>query len=198
MENSDHIVVDATGHVAGKLAGKIAKLLLNGVKVSVVCAENALLMRTMEMAKADFKEYLNKRCIVNPRRGPFHYREPKMHLAKIIRRMISYKKWRGKTALTRLSVHEGIPAEFENCKRHKFAKSMYYYNSKPHKNVSLGDLLSEFGWKHGEQVKKLTERVRERESLEVLRKEETEKRCKEIKETKDFSEELKRRMAMFA
>ncbi|KAH9411559.1 hypothetical protein HK407_04g06630 [Ordospora pajunii] len=198
MENIEHIVVDATGHVAGKLAGKVAKLLLNGVKVSVVCAENALLMKKMEVAKAKFKEYLNKRCIVNPRRGPFHYREPKMHLAKMIRRMISYKKWRGKTALTRLSVYEGIPADFEDCKKHKFAKCMHYYHSMPHMNVSLGDLLSEFGWKHREQVKKLNERVRERESLKMMKREEVEKQCKEIRETGDFNEEVKRRMAMFA
>ena len=198
MEKRDHVIIDATGQVAGKLGAKVAKLLLEGVKVTIVCSEEAVFIGSLEKSMKKFKEYLNKRCIVNPRRGAFHFREPRMHLAKIIRRMISYKKVRGKNALSRLTVHEGIPRELENQPRHKVTRALASYTSKGDRCVTLGKLLTMFGWKHAEEARELTRELRERERLVLLEREEASKKSEELKDSKSFKDEVDRRLAMLA
>lgn len=198
MEKREHVIIDATGQVAGKLAAKVAKLLLEGVKVTIVCSEEAVFIGSLEKSVKKFKEYLNKRCIVNPRRGPFHFREPRVHLAKIIRRMIPYKKARGKAALSRLTTYEGIPRELESQPRHKVTRALAKYTSKADRYVTLGKLLSMFGWKHAEEARALTEDLRERERLALLEREEASRKCEELKETKGFKDEVDRRLSMLA
>ncbi|CAD25327.1 60S RIBOSOMAL PROTEIN L13A (L16) [Encephalitozoon cuniculi GB-M1] len=198
MEKKEHVIIDATGQVAGKLAAKVAKLLLEGVRVTVVCAEEAVFVGSLERAMDKFKQYLNKRCLVNPRRGPFHFREPRMHLAKIIRRMISYKKPRGKAAMSRLATYEGIPRELEGQPRYKVTCAFVKYTGNPNRYVTLGKLLSMFGWKHAEAAKSLTDELKERESLASLQKKDLDKKIEELKTDKNFENEVNRRLAMLA
>ncbi|AFN82905.1 60S ribosomal protein L13A [Encephalitozoon romaleae SJ-2008] len=198
MEKKEHVIIDATGQVAGKLAAKVTKLLLEGVRVSVVCSEEAVFMGSLKRSMDKFKAYLNKRCIVNPRRGPFHFREPRMHLAKIIRRMISYKKARGKIAMSKLATYEGIPRELEGLPRHKVTCALAKYTGNPNNHVTLGKLLSMFGWKHAEAAKSLTEELREREKQAFLKKEEVCKEAEKLKKDKSFEDEVNKKLAMFA
>ncbi|KAG5859952.1 ribosomal protein L13a [Encephalitozoon hellem] len=198
MEKKEHVIIDATGQVAGKLAAKVAKLLLEGVRVSVVCCEEAVFMGSLKRSMDKFKAYLNKRCIVNPRRGPFHFREPRMHLAKIIRRMISYKKVRGKIALSKLATYEGIPRELEGLPRQKVTCALVKYAGRPNNHVTLGKLLSMFGWKHAEAAKRITGELRERERQMSLEKEEIYRKREEIKKDKSFEDEVNKKLATFA
>ncbi|ADM11426.1 60S ribosomal protein L13A [Encephalitozoon intestinalis ATCC 50506] len=198
MEKKEHFIIDATGQVAGKLASKVAKLLLEGVRVTVVCCEEAVFVGSLEKAVNKFKAYLNKRCIVNPRRGPFHFREPRMHLAKIIKRMISYKKPRGKVAMSRLTTYEGIPRELEGQPRHKVTCALVKYTSNPNRYVTLGKLLSMFGWKHAEAAKSLTDELKEREKLESLKREEMNRKIEELRRNKSFEDEVNKKLEMLA
>ena len=54
--------------------------------------------------KVRFMQYLHKRCLSQPARGPFHKRSPGMILKKAIRGMIRRKIERGELALKRLRV----------------------------------------------------------------------------------------------
>lgn len=199
MELKDQIVIDATGQIVGKVAAKVAKLLLEGVQVTVVCAEEAVFARNLRRVEAEFKEYLNKRCVVNPRRGAFHFREPRVHFHKIVRRMMLYKKYRGGQAMKRLTVHEGIPRELENQPRHKITCSLVKYFSSPeNKFVTLGQLLSLFGWKHAELTRKLTEEVREREAQAMDAEKQRADSAEKLRETEEFRDEVRRRLAAYA
>lgn len=199
MEKREHIVIDATGHVAGKLAAKVAKRLLEGSRVTVVCAEETVFAGSLEKSVEKFKDYLHKRCVVNPRRGPFHLREPRMHLQKMVRRMMLYKTYRGREALKRLVVYEGIPRELENQERVKVGSALFKYTvntSKNSRSVKLGTLLSMFGWKHGEITKRLTDELRERERDTLRKKEDSS--AERLRETKEFQDEVSRRLALLA
>lgn len=64
-----------------------------------------------------YHAYLNKRCLVNPTRGPFHFRAPSRILYKAIRGMIPHKTARGAAALDRIKLFEGVPAPYDRMKR---------------------------------------------------------------------------------
>lgn len=104
-----HIVVDATGHIVGKLASKIAKKLLEGYTVAVVACENAIFTGPLERHILKYKAWKQKRCVVNPQRGAFHYKEPSKYFFKVLRTMVQRKTNRGGEALRRLTCYEGIP-----------------------------------------------------------------------------------------
>ncbi|KAK6089690.1 hypothetical protein P3W45_001332 [Vairimorpha bombi] len=190
-----HIIVDASEHVAGKLASKIAKLLLEGNKVTVLCTERAILTGPLDRSIAKFKSFMNKRCRVNPRKGPYHHILPSMRYYRIIRGMIPYKMYKGREAMKNLEVHEGIPAEFENSERVKFPECLLKYCNKPGKKFALlGDLLVKFGWKHAKIVKELTDSIKEREEAQKCEIKNKNKKISEVVESKAFQDELETRL----
>lgn len=193
-----HIIVDASEHVAGKLASKIAKLLLEGHKVTVLRCEKVILTGSLKSRLAMFKAFLNKRCRVNPRRGPFHHILPSMRFYRLVRGMIPYKQYKGKSAIGNLSVHEGIPVEFENTERVVFPKCLHKYTCSPlHKKVLLQDILVRYGWKHLEAVDAMTEKVlsNEKETKEKLSNKE--KEAEEFTKSNAFEQEMKKRLSQF-
>ncbi|WUR04967.1 ribosomal protein uL13 [Vairimorpha necatrix] len=185
-----HIVVDASNHVAGKLASKIAKFLLEGHKVTVLCTERSILTGPLDRSILKFKSFMNKRCRVNPRKGPFHHVLPSMRFKRIIRGMIPYKFHKGKEALKNLECHEGIPSEFINSERVMFPECLLKYCNKPGKKYCLlGELLVKFGWKHSKIVKELTDSILEKEKSW-----ETTSEIEKIVESKEFQDELEKRL----
>ena len=100
------IVVDASECIMGRLASSVAKSLLNGEQVHVINAENAVISGTKEMV---FGEYIEKRNLNHPRKGPFYPRMPHRMLKRAIRGMIPYQKPRGREAFKRLKVDVGTP-----------------------------------------------------------------------------------------
>lgn len=193
-----HIIVNASEHVAGKLASKIAKLLLEGHKVTVLRCEKVILTGSLKSRLAMFKSFLNKRCRVNPRRGPFHHILPSMRFYRLVRGMIPYKQYKGKSAIANLFVHEGIPVEFENTERVVFPKCLHKYTCSPlHKKILLQDILVRYGWKHLEAVDAMTEKVlnNEKETKEKLNNKA--KEAEEFTKSNAFEQEMKKRLSQF-
>ncbi len=58
--------------------------------------------------KLKYHDYLRKATRYNKKKGPFHFRAPSRILYKAIRGMIPHKTARGKAALERLKVFEGV------------------------------------------------------------------------------------------
>jgi large subunit ribosomal protein L13Ae len=199
MEKNEHIVIDATGHILGCLSCFVAKQLLENVKVTVVCAENTIAPRSQKEMEKKYESFLNKRCITNPRRGPFHPRQPSMYLRRIIRSMLPYKKYKGRSAMDRLTVHDGLPGELINVPRFKIQEGLYAYHSKPNsKFTTLGEVLHKFGWKHCEAIKKAAEEARAAEKelqKEIRRREDA---VEELKQRKEFKDEVRRRLQAMA
>lgn len=98
------ILIDARGHLLGRLASILAKELLNGQKIVVVRCEEINISGSLFRNKLKYFAFLRKRTATNPTRGHWHFRAPSRILFKTIRGMIPHKTERGAAALERLKV----------------------------------------------------------------------------------------------
>lgn len=185
------LVVDATGHIAGRLGTHIAKKLLEGYTVTVLCAESIVLTGPLHRSKLRYKEYLNKKCLVNPRKGPYHYKEPSKLFIRLVKRMVPHKKVKGQKALAKLSVFEGIPSKFEGVPRSICPRALLSFKANPiRKSATYGELLFDFGWKYGEMTQQMRENVLKREqaqsSTQAVKKEDAQR----TRESDSFRKEV--------
>jgi large subunit ribosomal protein L13Ae len=153
--------IDGGGHMLGRLAATVAKAILNGERVVVLRAELINLSGNFYRNKLKYLSFLRKRCNVNPKRGPFHYRAPSEIFKRTVRGMVPHKTPRGKDALKRMKVLEGIPAPYDSKKRVVVPSAMRIMCLKPGRNYCyLGRLSTEVGWKYAGVVKSLENKRR--------------------------------------
>ena len=128
------IVVDAKGHMMGRLAAEVAKQLLSGQRVVIVRAEEVLLSGILFTHRNNFLEFLNKQSNTNPRHGgPYHFRAPSRLIWKAVKGMVPRKTQRGKAALERLKIFEGMPFPYCNKKRQVVPKAMRVVRLRPNR-----------------------------------------------------------------
>lgn len=102
-------IIDAKGLILGRMASVVAKRLLNGEKIIIVNAGEAVISGKRHSIIREAHEYLQ---IGHPGKGPLHPRRPDMIVKRVIRGMLPYKRPRGREALKRLRVYIGVPEEF--------------------------------------------------------------------------------------
>ena len=196
MCESRNIVVDATGHVAGKLAANIAKKLLEGYYVTVVACENAVFTGPLKRHIGKYKDWKLKRCVVNPQKGAFHYKEPSKYFYKILRTMVQRKTNRGGSALRRLQCFESIPVELLGCERVLFPQALLKVTADPErKHTLIGTLLSQFGWKHQKLSTEINEGFYKKEAELMAVLEQKKKETKDLTETAEFQKKIEATMA---
>ncbi|CAD6644293.1 XXYS1_4_G0014020.mRNA.1.CDS.1 [Saccharomyces cerevisiae] len=143
------VVIDAKDHLLGRLASTIAKQVLNGQKIVVVRAEALNISGEFFRNKLKYHDFLRKATAFNKTRGPFHFRAPSRILYKAIRGMVSHKTARGKAALERLKIFEGIPPPYDKKKRVVVPQALRVLRLKPgRKYTTLGKLSTSVGWKY--------------------------------------------------
>jgi len=109
-------IVDATGHVVGRLASVLAKRLLNGEEIVVVNAEKAIVTGRKSVVFEEYRAAHHRGSTASRMRGkgPNYPRRPDMILRRTISRMMPYQQARGRAALKRLRVYLSVPAEFKD------------------------------------------------------------------------------------
>uniref|UniRef100_A0A4D5R9I1 Large ribosomal subunit protein uL13 n=1 Tax=Scolopendra viridis TaxID=118503 RepID=A0A4D5R9I1_SCOVI len=143
------IIIDARGHLLGRLSAVIAKTILTGQKVVVVRCEGINISGNFYRNKLKYLSFLRKRCNVNPARGPFHFRAPSKILWRTIRGMLPHKTARGTEALHRLKVLDGIPPPYDKKKRMVIPSALRVLRLHPRRKYCyLGRLSHEVGWKY--------------------------------------------------
>ncbi|AJT25966.1 Rpl16bp [Saccharomyces cerevisiae YJM1400] len=153
------VVIDAKDHLLGRLASTIAKQVLNGQKIVVVRAEALNISGEFFRNKLKYHDFLRKATAFNKTRGPFHFRAPSRILYKAIRGMVSHKTARGKAALERLKIFEGIPPPYDKKKRVVVPHALRVLRLKPgRKYTTLGKLSTSVGWKYEDVVAKLEDK----------------------------------------
>lgn len=106
--------------------------------------------------KIKFLSYLRKRCNVNPARGPFHFRAPSRMFWKAVRGMVPHKSRRGKIALAKLKVFEGIPPPYDKQKRVCVPTAMKILCLRSdRKYCQVGRVAHEVGWQYRDVVSSL-------------------------------------------
>ena len=130
------IIIDATNCIAGRLATRVAKEVLNGNRVHVVNVEKAVMSGNPVYTIQHFREKVQRG---DPYHGAFYPRPPDRVFRRIVRGMLPHHRPRGKAALHRLHVHISTPPELVNKPMKRYAEAE---NRLEHKYVTLG-LLSE-------------------------------------------------------
>ncbi|XP_029214018.1 large ribosomal subunit protein uL13-like [Acropora muricata] len=185
------IIIDAKGHLLGRLASTVAKSLLCGQRMVLVRCELINISGNFYRNKLKYLDFLRKRTNTNPRRGPFHFRAPSKIIWRTIRGMIPYKTKRGQDAMKRLKVYDGVPPMYAKKKRLVVPAALRVVRLKPgRKFCVLGRLSHEVGWNFKKVIEALEEK-RKAESavyyerkmkLKKLRKEAMENKAEELKE----------------
>lgn len=105
------VIIDAAGHVLGRLSVHVAKRLLDGENVVVLNAEQALVTGSQKSIKA---RYQFKTTVGSTRKGPFPSRMPHLLFKRTVRGMLPFDRPNGRDAYKRLTCHIGRPAEFKS------------------------------------------------------------------------------------
>lgn len=149
-------VVDARGHLLGRLASILAKELLNGQRVTVVRCEGINISGSLYRNKIKWAEFKRKRTNSNPKHGPFHYRAPSKMFWRTLRGMMPYKTARGAAAMDRLKTFDGMPHPFDKKKKMVVPQALKVLRLKPQRKFcKLGDLAKESGWKFAGLIDRL-------------------------------------------
>jgi len=107
------MIIDAKDLILGRMASSVAKRLLEGEKVAIVNAEQAIISGRRKLTFDVYDAWLEIGSIVNPKKGPFHPRKPNDLVRLAVRGMLPFDKPRGREAYRRLRVYIGVPAEFK-------------------------------------------------------------------------------------
>ena len=143
VKQVQNIIIDGTNMIAGRLCSHVAKLLINGNRVSIVNTENVMLSGDRDAIIKSYRKFLEIASINNPKFGPLHPRRPDTIVTKMVRGMLP-KKPSGKTAFKRLRAYLGVPNELKSMttiqfEDSKIRKASPYY-------TSMGDLGKMVGW----------------------------------------------------
>jgi len=143
-KTSRPIVVDGTNHIAGRLCSNIAKLLLQGNRVSIINSENIMISGRKQNIVGEYREFLEISSILHPKHGPFHPRKPDTIISRMIRGMLPRDKPSGQAALKRLRAYVGVPKELKSIEKTQFEKSIIRKSNAYY--TSMGELGKYVGW----------------------------------------------------
>ena len=143
-KTSRPIVIDATDHIAGRLSSNVAKLLLEGNRVTVVNSEKIMISGRKKNIVGEYKQFLKISSILHPKHGPFHPRRPDTMISRMIRGMLPKDKPSGKAALSRLRVYVGVPKDVKPLGKIQLEKTKIRKSSASY--TSMGELGRYVGW----------------------------------------------------
>ena len=138
------IVVDATDHIAGRLASNVAKLLLKGNRVSIINCEKIMISGSRSNIIKEYRDFLEIASILHPKHGPFHPRRPDTIITRMIRGMLPRDKPSGKTAHSRLRAYIGAPKDLKAFEKIQFEKAKITKSSANY--TTMANLGETIGW----------------------------------------------------
>ncbi|WP_408958119.1 50S ribosomal protein L13 [Natrinema sp. 74] len=101
------LVVDAQDCILGRVASEVAQRALDGDRVAIVNAEDAVITGDKE----DIFETYRTRLQMGSDSGPYYPKRPDTIFKRSVRGMLPYKKPRGREALDGVRVYVGNPYE---------------------------------------------------------------------------------------
>ncbi|MEM4035084.1 MAG: 50S ribosomal protein L13 [Fervidicoccaceae archaeon] len=144
--SSGILVIDAENQILGRLASRVAKLLLEGRKIVIVNAEKALLSGEPRTVIEGYKKIFEVQTYRNPeRQGIRRERSPERIVKSAVRGMLPVDKHKGRAALKNLMVYAGVPSEFAEAIKIKFPEADA--SKLRCKSVSVGELARQLGWR---------------------------------------------------
>lgn len=140
MSSANTTIIDAKGLILGRMASKVAKLLLQGESIIILNAEKTAISGKKQHIVQDAKTFLE---VGHPRKGPNHPRRPDRIVTRTIRGMLPRRKPKGIQALKRLRVYLGVPVEFDGKEAQTIIEASVDKLKSPY--ITVGELASEIG-----------------------------------------------------
>merc|ERR1711998_574820 len=157
------VVIDARGHLLGRLASFVAKEALLGQKIVVVRCEELVISGSHIRNKLKLLMKRNKRMNTNPVKGPFHHKSPSDMFMRVVRGMLPHVWYRGSAAFQRVKAVEGIPAPFDQIKKMVVPDALRVTRLRPGRKYSdVGKLAQELGWGYADVVQTYENKRREK------------------------------------
>jgi len=143
LGNVEFNVINAEGHILGRLSSKIAKRLLEGERIVVVNAEKAIITGEKYMV---FSRYKDKAEKGSQEKGPYYPRHPEKIFKRTVRGMLPWKSRRGREAFRNLKVFIGIPEELKDREFEVVDEALFEKVSKADRYTTLGEVSKQLGW----------------------------------------------------
>lgn len=142
------VVVDGEGQVLGRLASRVAKMLLEGKRVVVVNVEKVAVSGDPTMVVQAYKRtILGVRSHFSHKWRPKRPRSPVRLFKVAVRGMLPKDGRRGREALSRLKAYVGVPSEYANVEKTRFPEADVSRLSRGY--VTLEVIARELGWRGG-------------------------------------------------
>ena len=184
------IVVDAKGHLAGRLASYVAKEALNGQRITIVRCEKTLISGSKYRNKLKLMDFRNKRMSTNPKKGPIHQKSPSQILLRKIRGMIPHKTPIGAAAIGRVKCYDGCPLSLNATKKFVVRDALKCVRLKPRsRHCCLGDVATVCGWTKGAILNKFEAKRVGKNREYYLKKRKT---CQDKKKALEKNADLKK------
>ena len=135
------LVVDARDCIFGRVASNVAQAALDGDRVAVVNAEQAVITGSEDDVVGKFQ----KRRELGSDRGPYYPKRPDGILKRSIRGMVPHKKPRGREAFENIRVYVGNPYEGDDDHEAEVLEDTSLDRLSNIKFVSLGDVSEAIG-----------------------------------------------------
>ncbi|ARS88839.1 50S ribosomal protein L13 [Natrarchaeobaculum aegyptiacum] len=135
------VVVDARDCILGRVASEVAQRALDGERVAVVNAEDAVITGDKE----DVFETYRTRIGLGSDQGPAYPRRPDTIFKRSIRGMLPYKKPRGREALSNVRVYVGNPYEDDDDREAEILEDTSLDRLSNIRFVHLGEVADQLG-----------------------------------------------------
>ena len=196
--NSKVVVIDAKGHLIGRLASYVAKQIQLGQKIVIVRCESVLISGKHYRNKLNFMEFLRKRTNTNPKKGPIHQKAPSRIMWRTIRGMVPHTTPKGAAAMGRVKCFDGVPLSMNAKKKMVVPDALKAVRLRPRSKYSvLGNIAKECGWTKQDLISSLESKRLGKNHSWYLKKVENLKKQKEaLKNNKDL-EEVNKQLAEY-
>ncbi|MGC8710282.1 MAG: 50S ribosomal protein L13 [Candidatus Micrarchaeia archaeon] len=141
---SDEKIVDGKGMILGRVASRIAKMLIQNEHVVLLNADKVLISGHIDDILEEYKRKMDLRDKANPEHSPYWSRKPDLFVKRVIRGMLPYKKAKGKKAYKLLRVYIGIPSEYKDKKYVELDKNKSYDMFE--RTISVGEFSKKLGY----------------------------------------------------
>ena len=139
-------VIDGSGHILGRLASIVARMLLNGENVIIVNAEKIIVSGKRKRVIDSYKLLFKVTTLRNPyKSGIRRPRSPENIVRRAIRGMLPYYKPKGRQAYRRLRVFTGVPPELKSVKFERIEEAEAKRLGREY--ITVKDIAIEMGWK---------------------------------------------------
>ncbi len=133
------VVINAEGHVLGRLSTYVAKRLLNGDEIVVVNAEKAIITGSRDEILNRYYAKYKRGKIIN---GPFFPKRADLIMKRTVRGMIPFKRPNGRAVYRNLQVFVGVPKELAAAEMMKVESATNIWTDK---YVTLGEVSEHLG-----------------------------------------------------